>query len=272
MTCPYYISGAERRKPVSVDDVCSSWKLDYNMGKVLESVRDSTNADPSTRIDKLKDISVRVNRAITETERNMPVPEKTASPVDVHKCVMREKPETVPTYGASDVKEDVPKTAPKADITNGPDEDEVAAEQVRKVLMEARGSVGPEGGKAMGLMDALIAILGIGIPKGMDAETIESMDRMVRDATEAVRKIKAKRKEAPEAVSEENDPLEQVRRILNGVEKSDGGEPATNMMGSIMDILGVKPPEGMDPKTMGPMDDLFRETLQAVKGIQEKYA
>ena len=35
MTCPYYISGAERRKPVSVDDVCSSWKLDYNMGKVL---------------------------------------------------------------------------------------------------------------------------------------------------------------------------------------------------------------------------------------------
>ena len=180
MTCPYYISGAERRKPVSVDDVCSSWKLDYNMGKVLECVRDSNNADPVTRIDKLKDISVRVNRAITETERNMPVPEKTASPVDVHKCVMREKPETVPTYGASDVKEDVPKTAPKADITNGPDEDKVAAEQVRKVLMDARGSVGPEGGKAMGLMDALIAILGIGIPKGMDAETIESMGPLLQ--------------------------------------------------------------------------------------------
>lgn len=125
MTGTNYMGGLRRMNGPTVDDICASWKLDYNMGKMLESIRDSVNADPVTRIDKLKDISVRVNRAISETERNMAVSKLDVSNVDDHKCVMREKPETVPTNGASDVKTgsvkaDVPKAAPKADNQRPP--------------------------------------------------------------------------------------------------------------------------------------------------------
>ena len=195
MTGTNYMGGLRRMNGPTVDDICASWKLDYNMGKMLEAIRDSVNADPVTRIDKLKDISVRVNRAISETERNMVV-SMDVSNVDDHKCVMREKPETVPTNGASDVKigsvkADVPKAAPKADITNGPREtDPIAA--LREVITKAGDAPSGKDGGVADIMSSVIDILGIKPPEGLDAETIRSMDQMVREAIDAVAKIKGR--------------------------------------------------------------------------------
>ena len=191
MTGTNYMGGLRRMNGPTVDDICASWKLDYNMGKVLEAIRDSVNADPVTRIDILKDISVRVNRAISETERNMAVSKLDVSNVDDHKCVMREKPETVPTHGASDVKADVPKATPNADITNGPREtDPIAA--LREVIAKAGDALSGKDGQVADIMGSVMDILGIKPPEGLDSEAIRSMDQMVREAIDAVAKIKGR--------------------------------------------------------------------------------
>lgn len=191
MTGTNYMGGLRRMNGPTVEDICASWNLDYNMGKMLEAIRDSVNADPVTRIDKLKDISVRVNRTISETERNMAVSKPDVSNVDDHKCVMREKPETVPTHGASDVKADVPKVAPKADITNGPREtDPIAA--LREVIAKAGDALSGKDGQVADIMGSVMDILGIKPPEGLDSEAIRSMDQMVREAIDAVAKIKGR--------------------------------------------------------------------------------
>ena len=197
MTCPLYISGVRRMKGPTVDDVCASWNLDYNMGKILESIRDSVNSDPVSRIEKLKEVGVRVDRAITGIECDMiPVVKQDFRPVDDHKCAMREKPgacahDGTPCRGSVAEKGDVPGPTPKADITNGPvDVDPV--EQIRKVLTKVIDSAGSENGEVADMMGSIMDIMGIRPPEGLDPETIGSMDQMVRDAIDVVRKFKGK--------------------------------------------------------------------------------
>lgn len=57
---PYAIAG--RNPQVSVDDVCSSWHLSYNMGKAMESIRDAVNADQMKKYASLQDARARLDR------------------------------------------------------------------------------------------------------------------------------------------------------------------------------------------------------------------
>lgn len=57
---PYAIAGWIPQ--VSVDDVCSSWHLSYNMGKAMESIRDTVNADPVKKYASLQDARARLDR------------------------------------------------------------------------------------------------------------------------------------------------------------------------------------------------------------------
>lgn len=56
----YPIAG--RNPQVSVDDVCSSWHLSYNMGKAIESIRETVNANPAKRYASLQDARNRLDR------------------------------------------------------------------------------------------------------------------------------------------------------------------------------------------------------------------
>jgi len=56
---------AGRAVVVSVDDVCDAWHLSYNMGKALESVRDSVNVDPMQRYAALLEARERLDKELS---------------------------------------------------------------------------------------------------------------------------------------------------------------------------------------------------------------
>lgn len=68
MTCPNHEGALMRRSEVSVERVCESWGLGYNMGKVLEDVRDSVHGDPARRAELLRDARERIDREISKAE------------------------------------------------------------------------------------------------------------------------------------------------------------------------------------------------------------
>lgn len=184
MTCPFYPNGADRRGELTPDEVCHRWNLDYNTGKILECIHGAVNSDPSGREELLGEAYGRLGAALEGARRDASAFKAGVTTGDDAGCMMRDAP--AHPNGGTPKADAVTGQRPRREADNMPNPRD-RLDRLRDMLEEA--AEGLDKGDT-DLMGAIIGTLGVRPPEDLDAQTIQSMDRMVRDAIDAVSKLK----------------------------------------------------------------------------------
>lgn len=184
MTCPFYLNGADRKGELTPDEVCHRWNLDYNTGKILECIHGAVNSDPSRKAELLGEAYGRIGAALEDARRDESAIKARVTTGDDTRCMMRDAPAR-PDKGTPKA-DTVTGQRPRREADNMPNPQD-KLDRLKDMLEEA--AKGLDKGDT-DLMGTIIGTLGVRPPEDLDAQTIRSMDRMVRDAIDAVSKLK----------------------------------------------------------------------------------